>query len=431
MYRNIDLQTCLWGLIGFRQNINPKYPNLVPSLLESASGLYVQDQHPLLTIENIDQALQNYDAYNYPVYGPAVVYSEGEKVKYSGKVYESRGDDNEGNQPDTSPADWLEVNIFSQKLEALVRAGMSKLAAAVFQNKKLRESTKTLLQNTVLFDGNGSLQDKEIKLGRFVGFKVELLNHRDMITLIKRIGLQFTTENPAFKLYIFHTSQIDPIAVVDIDHDKEYSFGWHKLDQKLAYLSDEYAPGGSFRIGYYENRLVGQAINRGYDFSAAPMPCNCNSWLSYWRKWSPWISVTPFYVLPDVQPEVDGSGAKMWDTSKEADTWTKSYGINLELSVRCDCTEFLCRERDLFTNALSMQVVHDLLNEMAYGVRNNVLAKEVRDAAQFALLNKPDGNPGVIKKLEKSVAELDFDTSDLNEACLPCDEGHGPVYTSF
>lgn len=433
MYRNIDLQTCLWGLIGFRQNINPKYPTLAPSLLESASGLYVQDSHPLLTIENIDQALTNYDAYNYPPFDIGTTYEEGFKVKSAGKVWESRTDDNLGNTPATSPDNWLEVLLLSQKLEAVVRAAISKVAAAMFQKKKLRESTKTLMENTPLFDGNGSLQDKEIKLGRFVGFKFELMNHRDLIAIIRRIGFQFTEQNPDFKLYIFHTSQVDPVAVIDLEITKTISFGWHKIEQTLAYLSETYAPGGSFRIGYYETHLVGQAINRGYDFSVEPVYCSCNSFWTLWRRWSPYFSVMPFYVVPpaELMPAGDGTGGKMWDTSTEADTPTKSYGMNMDVSIRCDTTDFMCRERDIFTNALMLQVTHDLLNELAYGVRNNVIGKEIRDAAQFALLNKADGNAGVIKKLEKEVAALDFDFSDLNELCLPCNNPQGPVYTNI
>lgn len=435
MYLENDLQTCVFGLVGFRQNQNPKYPALSPSLLVSSSELYFQDAHPLLTVENLDQALTNYDAYTYDLYSGATPYAEGDKIRAGagGLVYESIQDANLGNDPAASPLFWVEVPLFSQKLEAVVRAGINKIAAQVFQDKKLRGATKTLIENVQLFDGNGSLNDKEIKLGRFVGFKLMLEDHRDLITVIRRLGTQFSEPNPAFKLYIFHTSSEDPLAVVDLALARSNSFEWSTIAQTLRYLSDTHAPGGSFRIGYYEDRLVGQAINRGYDFAVSPMPCTCNNWYKYFTKWSKYIRVEPFEVTPaaELLPALDGTGAKMWPTESELSQYSKSYGLNLDISVRCDTTLFLCREKDLFTDSLLKQVTADLLNEIAYSVRNNVIAKETRDLAMYALETRPNGNPGLVKQLEKAIAALDFDLSDLNEACLPCNETRGPNYTTF
>jgi len=435
MYLENDLQTCVFGLVGFRQNQNPKYPALAPSLLVSSSGLYFQDAHPLLTIENLDQALTNYDAYTYPLYVADTVYVTGDKVREGagGLVYESLGDGNVGQTPSASPDFWAEVPLFSQKMEALVRSSINKVAAQVFQDKKLRAATKTLIENVQLFDGNGSLNDKEIKLGRFVGFKIMLDDHRDLITIIRRIGTQFSQPNPTFKLYIFHTSSEEPLEIVELNLQKTNSFEWSRLDRSLRYLGETHAPGGSFRIGYYEDLLVGQAINRGYDFAVAPQPCTCNNWYKSWAQWSKFIHVEPFEVTPaaELLPDVDGNGALIWPPESEVRQYAKTYGLNFDLTVRCDITLFLCRERDLFTDALLKQVAVDLLNEVAYSVRNNVIAKETRDLAMFALQTQPNGNPGLTKQLEKAIAALDFDLSDLNEACLPCNDAAGPVYKTF
>lgn len=435
MYLENDLQTCVFGLVGFRQNQNPKYPALAPSLLVSSSGLYFQDAHPLLTIENLDQALTNYDAYTYPLYVAETIYPAGDKIRAAagGLVYESLVDANEGNAPAASPDFWVEVPLFSQKMEALVRSSINKIAAQVFQDKKLRAATKTLIENVQLFDGNGALADKEIKLGRFVGFKIMLEDHRDLITIIRRIGTQFSQPNPTFKLYIFHTSSEEPLEVIDLVLAKTNSFEWSRLDRALRYLGEDHAPGGSFRIGYYEDLLVGQAINRGYDFEVAPGCGTCNNWYKLYTQWSKFIKVAPFEVTPAAEylPDAEGVGAKMWPTEGEVLQYTKSYGLNLDLTVRCDITLFLCRERDLLTDSLLKQVAVDLLNEVAYSVRNNVIAKETRDLAMFALQTQPNGNPGLTKQLEKAIAALDFDLSDLDEACLPCGDNSGPVYKTF
>jgi len=175
MYRETDLMNCLFGLAGWRQNQNPDFETLPPSLIATASGLYYQDAHPLITVENMDQVLKNYSAWNYPPYEEAGEYAIGDKVRYAtdGKVYEAIAA-----IPD-APAilnqdDWTEVKYFSQALEAITRASINKVASAVFTKKKLDGVTKSIFENVQLFDGLGDLLNKEVKQSRFVGLQISL-----------------------------------------------------------------------------------------------------------------------------------------------------------------------------------------------------------------------------------------------------------------
>ena len=52
MIRIADIQTALLPLVGWRQDYNPDN-NLDRSLMKSESGLYYQDAHPLLTLDNV------------------------------------------------------------------------------------------------------------------------------------------------------------------------------------------------------------------------------------------------------------------------------------------------------------------------------------------------------------------------------------------
>jgi hypothetical protein len=426
MFRENSLQDCLFGLVGYRQNQNPDYPTLPATITATSSGLYIQDQHPLLSLENIDQGLKNYDSFNYPAYVALTAYVIGDKVRAAnGKVYECI-DDSTGNEPSASPLFWEEVPLLAQKLEAVHRSAISKVANEVFLQKKLNEVTKTLMENVQLFDGAGSLKDKEIKLSRFVGYQVMVENHRDIVTVIRRIGFQFTQANPEFTLYIYHTSQEDPIYTIDLNLTKVNSFEWKTITSEgqevlLSYLGD-YAPGGAFYIGYYEDDLVGQAINRGYSFSVSPTPCNCNRWYELYTSWSRFVKVVPITVsaasLADILPS-DPGGAKLWDYGSAIPVYEKSFGLNLDLTVKCDVTDFMCREKSLFTQAIVKQIAVDLLREIAFSSRNNVIAKETRDLAMYELNNK-EGN-GLAFQLSSAIKALSFDLSNLNEACLPHD----------
>jgi hypothetical protein len=432
MYRDKDLQNCLFGLVGFRQNDNPQYPKLPASLLESDSGLYFQDEHPLINIENIDQAFKNYDAFPYTNYSGATSYALGAQVRGvvdATKVYESLQAANQNHEPSVSPLWWKEVPLLAQKLEQIVKAAGSKILARVFTDKKINQVTKAIFDNVQLFDGAGSMLDKEIKAGRFVGFQIVAENHRDVMTVIKRLGTQFSQANPAFKLYVYHSSQEAPIRTYTLNLTGVNSFQWTKLvdgdgELYLRYLSETHAPGGVFYIGYYEGDLVGQAINKGHDFSS--IPCStCNRSYSFWTSWSRFITVTPFEVpssaLVGILP-ADVGGPKLWDIGVNQYQYTKNYGLNLDLTTRCDITDFICSERHLLADALLKQVTVDILSEIANSTRNNVIAKETRDLAFYALGNRENNTPGAETKLERALKAVSFDLSDLNEACLPCND---------
>ena len=444
MFREKDLQNCLFGLVGFRQNDNPEYPKIAAALLQSSSGLYVQDEHPLLCIENLDQALKNYDHWNYPAYAVGTSYDQYDTIRASDdKVYESLQDANVGNDPTISPTYWREVNLLSQKLESVMRSSVVRFMNEVFQKKKLHGVTKSIFESAQFFSGSGNLLDKEIKMSRFVGFRIETDDERDLACVIRRLGTQFSGANPNFKLYVFHTSLEEPYRVYELNLTRINSFQWTELkDQTLGeteltlrVTSDDHAPGGAFYIGYYEDDLVGQAINKAYKWGEAPPCTTCNSDFYYYQKWSPYFSVTPISIpasaLNGIRPS-DPDGPRLFDVNYAQDTG-KNYGLNMDVSVRCDVTPLLCRERSIAAAGILKQVAVDLMKILAYSTRNNAVAKEVRDLALFALqkTDSPNGGGGMLEDLERAVKATNFDFSDMNSICLPCNDAAGPTYTSI
>lgn len=442
MFREKDLQACLYGIVGFRQNDNPEYEKLSPSLLESSSGLYIQDEHPLLCLENIDQALKNYDHWKFPAYSAVVTYAKFDRVRASDdKVYESLEDDNIANNPATSPGSWELVPLLSQKLEAVVKSSTVRLLNEVFTKKKLHGSTKSIVESAQFFAGSGNIMDKEVKLGRFVGFRISTTDERDLAAAVRRLGTQFTAVNPAFKLYVYHTSLEDPYRVYELNLDRVNSFKWSELKDvtrgedllTLTVTSDDHAPGGEFYIGYYEDDLIGQAINKSYRWDVAPSCGTCNNDLYYYQKWSPYFNVTPIAIpasaLTGIKPS-DPGGPKLFDVNYAQDTYSRNYGLNMDISVRCDVTPILCREKQILAGPILKQVAVDLIKILAYSTRNNVIAKEVRDLALFALQRKdsPGGGGGIVEDLAAAVKTVSFDFSDLSSMCLPCNDSGGPTY---
>jgi hypothetical protein len=428
--------SCLFGLAGWRQTVNPEYPQLSPALTSTVSGLYYQDAHPLVSVENLDQALKNYDEFVYPAYAEHAAYAIGDRVRYAGdsKVYEALVVIADAPAAPALPSDWIEVNLFSQKIEALTRAAANKIASAMFTQKKLDGVTKTIFENTQLFGGVGDLMNKEVKQGRFVGLELRLKNAKDLAVLIQRIGTQFSLANPNFKLYIWSSSQSDPVQVIDLALTRGNAFQWSAQAPAVAlrYLSEQLIPGGVYYIGYYEDDLQGQAINKGYNFGA--LPCgSCNNDLALFNTWTRVVDVTPFYVsaaqLVDRLPG-DPGGPLLWDYGVQQYVYNNNFGLNLDLSAVCDVTDFLCRSSRVFTDSLVLQVAADVLTELAFSTRNNTIAKEVRDLAADALKDT-ENKIGVYTKLDNSIKALSFDFSNLSENCLPCNNKNGLSWGSW
>lgn len=428
MYRESDLMTCLFGLAGWRQTVNPDYPVLAAGLTSSVSGLYYQDTHPLVNAEYLDQALKNYDAFIYDVYTAGAAYAVGKRVRYAtdNKVYEAKVII--AAAPSTlTPGNWSEVNLFSQKIEALTRAACNKVVSAMFTQKKIDRVAKSIFDNIQLFSGVGDLMNKEMKQSRFVGFEIRLRNQRDVTMLIQRIGTQFSLANPDFKLYLFSSSQDTPVQVIDMALTRANAYTWTDATLQLKSLNSQLLPGAVYYLGYYEDQLLGNAINKGYNFAA--IPCSsCNDDYVLYRQWSGMMSVAPFYVpaayLADILPG-DSNGPRLWNIGANQYTPQNNYGLNLDITSACDVTDFLCRERRLFTDAITLQVAADAMNELAYSTRNNTIAKETRDLAMYALSDQPNKNFGILTRLDNAIKAISFDFSDLDDRCLPCDNPNG------
>lgn len=428
---------CLFGLAGFRQTSNPDYPQLTDSLIETQSGLFYQDEQPLITIENIDQSLKNYDKYIYPAYVALTEYLKGQQVEFNGQAYESLVGTialpNTGNQPDISPAEWVALNLLSEKLTGLVKSSINKVLTTVMNNKKIRENTKGILDDIYLFDGVGRMRDKEVKKGRFVGLSFKVKRQRDLVAIIKKIGLQFDSVNNAFDLYLFHSSQEDPIKKFTYDVTGKSSMNWQIQENfVLTYNGIEFDAGGVFYLGYYEEDLTGQAINKTYNWGASPSCASCNRSYGYYQQWSNYFDFIPISIssseLTDIKPS-DPGGAKLFDIDRLAYHYDANFGINLEVTAQCDLTEFICGNKELFTDAILLQVAHDILMEIAYNTRNNVISKEIRTLAMYELDNRENNTPGLIKRLNKEIEGIDFEMSNLNSVCQTCLDQWGPRHT--
>ena len=426
MYRLKKIQENLRGLIGWEPSFDESL-RIDPDLQASESGLYYQSAHPLLTLENVANTMPVDFIYQWPLWGEQITYEKGDKVRKEGKVWEALMEST-GVDPENNPTYWKEYSVLSAYLRRVIDRGVSNMVQNFTRIKKLDQETRTLFDRKVLFDGTGRLNNTAANRGRLVGFEITPLRSMGVTTKIEKVGLQLSGGPATITLYLFHSSQTEPIKEIQLEYTKTRGgFQWFLLeDFVLPYVSEANDAGGSWFLAYSQTDLpLGvDAINVSKDWSREPCStCNVGS-VRTWREMTQFIKISPFCVKA---PEGFSEEPTLWDPDDMAYTNTSNYGLNCEISIGCDLTDFIISQRDVFQDALQKQVAYDTLRYMAMNPNVRVNRNQ-SNVAQMDILYELDGNTsgrpsGLGYELKKTYEALSLDTKGLDRMCLTCRNG--------
>lgn len=449
MVRANDIQDKLLHLIGWEQNYDTSDLKISDALTVSESGLYFQQIHPLLTLQNMACIAPDFKNMTFEDYNAKKSYSKGNVVKYDEKSY-SKGNvvkyDEKlykalqkalNKQPDIEPEYWVETNPFSEWLESKTKASIQK-AITRYCNEKIAQGTyKTLCENRTLFDGTGRLVDVVKNKKNLVGFEIIPVRAKGVTTKINKIGLQFT-EPGEYTLYLMHSSMDAPVKIIKLNKIRKNSIEWFSLDDVyLPYQSEDNDAGGSWYLCYFQSELPegSQAIRKDKDWSKEP--CNSCSRREYlaWMAWSKYIEVHPFFVNEelveavnfndDFNNDFEKQALHLWDVENNQYTYNNNYGLNLEITISCDITDFIIEQRMLFQDVIAKQVAVDMLREFVYNanVRTN---RHSINASRLDILYEVDGDSSSMKKsglsyqLDMAFKAIKLSTEGIDRICLPC-----------
>ena len=424
----------LLPLVGWRQAYDP-HKAIDNELLQSESGLYFQDAHPLMTLDNIVAVMPEELRFTYPEWNLATPYKKGQKVWHEKCVWIAL-QDNVGKEPPANDfngdfsADfggdyWRAYNFFSDFLTRQMQAGVTQTVQTFLQMKGLLRETKDLLERRTFFDGAGRLNNVQPLQGNIVGMEINPVRSMGVTAKIERIGLQMTGATGSVRVYLFHSSQPDPIKVADLNFTKTNGgFQWFDVkDWYMPYISDSNNSGGSWYLVYNQNDLPQgmMAVNATKDWSREPcMTCNPGS-VAGWRELTKYLLISPFKTHAY---ETFAQYPELWDVEDNIYTNTCNYGINVEVSVGCDLSDFIVEQRMMFATVLQRQVAVNLLRTMAMNpdVRVN---RNQSNVSQQAILYELDGNPqgragGLGYDLKKGYEALDLNTRGIDRICLTC-----------
>lgn len=425
MVRANDIQEKLLHLIGWEQNYDTSDLKISDALTVSESGLYFQQIHPLLTLQNMSCIAPDFKNITFPEYNSEKEYSKGNVVDYQGTQYKAL-QKAQGKQPDIESEYWVETNLFSEWLESKTKASIQK-AIARYCNEKTAEGTnKPLCESRTLFDGTGRLVDTVKNKKNLVGFEIVPVRAKGVTTKINKICLQFTKAGE-YTLYLMHSSMDAPVKVIKLTKVRDNSAEWFTVDDLyLPYQSEDNDAGGSWYLCYFQSELPegSQAIRKNKDWSKEPCDSCSRRELLAWMAWSKYLEIHPFFVNEELINTEDES-LHLWDVENNQYTYDNNYGLNLEVTVSCDITDFIVEQRMMFQDVIAKQVAVDMLREFAYNsnVRTN---RHSINASRLDILYEVDGDSSSMKKsglsyqLDMAFKAIKLSTSGIDRVCLPC-----------
>ena len=436
MIRALDIQNELLHIIGWEQNNNTSDFKIADALTQSDTGLYYQQVHPLLTLQNLSSIAPDFknipseNRYIYDAYIADKQYVKGEIVTLEQKIYKSKLS-TLGNDP-TETDYWYETNQLSEWVEAKTKASIQKAIMRYCNDKIAKGTFKTLCENKILFDGTGRLVDTVQNQNNLVGFEIIPIRSKGVTTKINRIGFQ-SDGSGEFDFYLYHSSSYEPIKTIHITKLKP-GFVWITTDNLyMPYESDDIEAGGSWYLCYKQsalNTLNQKAIRKDKDWSKEPCGSCSRREIQTWMAWSKYLEIHPFKLSEELVTD-----NKMWDAEDNIYTYDNNYGINLDVSINCDITDFIIDQKMLFQDIIAKQVAIDMLREFAYNanVRTN---RNSINASRVDILYEIDGDSSSLKKsglsyqLDLAFKAVELSTEGIDRVCMPC-KNNGIKYRSI
>lgn len=452
MLRFNEIQDALLHVVGWRQAYSPA-GEIDASLTETESGLTFEGAHPLCTLNNVRSMMPDDYILRYRPWNEETQYSRGDKVRHAitvdGKaitvVWRALRNNTDVEPADTATDDWERFNIVSDYVEMLMRDGINTAVNQFVNEKQLRNETRSLLERRTFFDGAARLKATIDARDKIVGFEIVPVRSMGVTLRINRIGLQMVGGTGIVRLYLFHSSQVAPVKTIDVEYtNSRGGFQWFEFGNDnplyLPYIATGSADaegndaGGAWFLCYVQRDLPDgmEALTVSKDWSREPCgTCNIGS-VETWRELTKYLQVSPFSIH---RPEDFDEYPEMFDIGQINYTNTLNYGLNCEISVECDLTDFIISQRHIFASVIQKQVAVNVLRTLAMNpdVRVN---RNQSNASRMEILYEVDGNPsaqrptGLGYDLKQAYRALELDTRGLDRICLSCNN-HGPRYRSI
>ena len=210
--------------------------------------------------------------------------------------------------------------------------------------------------------------------------------------------------NQIIFINLFKSGNLDPVDTVQIDYTGSGSVQWVDVDWKM---SGE----GAYYVCYNQANLAGYAVNGVRDYS-------------YGKNGKTSYPSGRYFKATSFGADVNNND-QLWDLKENKYTVSTNYGLNFCIDARCDYSDFIIDQSDLFKTVIAYQVGINLLRELAFNPDSRVNRNE-SNIERSQILYEIDGDTQgnnestLFGRLKKALNAISFDDTGIDKICLPC-----------
>lgn len=435
MYRAKEVEDALLHVVGWEQDVNPNL-RVAESLTESESGLTFQSAHPMCTLAMVNALVPSEWERNIPVWAVGTTFHKGELCKHATKYWkalqESTGETPVGGDSDLY---WKETTLLSEKTEQLTRRGIQNAVQRWMSTKKVNKESRTLLEHRAFFDGAGRLQDTVPNQDKIVGFELQAVHGLGVTVKIDKVGLQFNSPGQV-TMYVFHSGKSEPVYEQTVGYNRSNgTFQWFEPQGWYLPYLNPWGAGGTWYLVYVQRDCIPddgvlmEAIRVSKDWNAEPCGgCNIGS-VQAWRELLQYVRMSPMQAA--TPGSWDKSDPQRWNLANNCYTPGTNYGLNVMVSVMCDVTDIIIKNKQQFAPVIKLQTAYDILRNADMNP-DVVVSRYQSNISHTDVRYELDGSAATNKKgmgieLDKAYAALEVETQGMDKVCLGCNN-HGVRY---
>lgn len=395
MYDPAQIKAGFLDLIGWRAELPGTPPQQPAGLLTSTSGLYYNDQHPLLTYANLRSIAPDFSLYTFDAWDVDETYAAGDIVTNGGSTWRAL-QVSTGETP-AEGDDWEEVHFFAEWLREKTESGIIRAVEDWIASKFEQRTARTLLANTRLFPHQQAGRETDANEGRLAGIEIVPSTSDNMLVRLDQVALTLS-EAQTVTVKLFASNQAGPLQTKALAYTEAYTEQWFDLGWELP-------AGPVYYIAYSQAAISGASVNGAQWWDVSEM-----------QNKNRYFFASPFTA--------DADGAALWNARQNRYSSGSNYGLNLRMTVRCDYTRFLLSQGDVLKGLIAKSVAMGLLREMAYNPQSRVNRNESNISVTQVLYEidgDSQGRPGGLKtQYEAELKAARFDRENIDRDCIPC-----------
>lgn len=299
-------------------------------------------------------------------------------------------------------------NLFTefviQKTKSQIILGLNKWIQEKFHDGTINN----IISQTVVYNQQRGYEYGEVVNGesaKLQGLEIEVNESRSLLMTIESVFVRLKKPAAGMIVYLFEAGKVDPI-----NQTEPFDYVGNGIRQTVDITGWILEPGKRYLIGYQDQNY--QSFNDGYKSNE--------------------IRAREYTVVGFT---LDSSTATVADFGQVQTVYANNHGLSLDITLSCDYTDFLIKNKKQFAPFLVYFVGIDFMrllaaNPEARKNRNEDNVDQVSTTYEIEGDTRGDSSASLYAKMVDALAMIKFDGNGVDRICLKCKKRNG-IRTRF